>query len=277
MVPYAISGAVFNLALDRDKEVKKLFEEVKADLTLGVCQKLFSPLDHINVEGWAKRLAKEAGYRYEKGKGPPPGNQMVIMRELLKGSLRIVKRYTSTFSLVVKIFPWLNRDMAKFVSDLNELITVAFNRKSDASRRRAKVTASTSEALVQAIVFQAYCEMKGLKIDKLAEMKTFKHGNKSYSLSPEKAGDMSERAKREQVRLSIEASFKSVDVERLGRSALWWYESRVVHEGPLDYCNYLAKTTEEELDPSYLSNETRVCDQALGYEREKRGKRTVTE
>ena len=126
---------MMNVALQRDPEAKKLYEQLKADMTLKVCQKLFRPLDHIKVEGWAKRLAKEAGCDYRKG--PPAGNQMVVMRELLKGSQRIIKRYAGWFSVMAALMPWWNHDMQKFGQDLNEFILVAFNRKSDRVRGKA--------------------------------------------------------------------------------------------------------------------------------------------
>ena len=85
MVPYVLCGAALNLAMERNAVARRLYEQVKADLTLKVSQKLFSPLEHNNV-GLAKRLAKEAGYGYKKG--PPPGNQMIVIRGLLKGSQR---------------------------------------------------------------------------------------------------------------------------------------------------------------------------------------------
>jgi hypothetical protein len=271
LVPYVFSSFILNIAIFKDQQTKRLYEQVKADLNLKVCQKLFSPFEHINVEVWAKRLAKEAGYDYKKGM--PPGNQMVVMRELIKGSQRILNRYIKGFSLIVVLFPWLNRDMRKFGNDLNELIRVGFNNSDAREHGKVRISADNSDTLIQVILFQAYAENKGLKIDKIAELKSFNYGGKSYSIYPEKKDEMSYRAQRELVSESIDAGFESVDADKIVRVAEWWYQSRVVHNGPQEFCNYLLQTKEEVLDPAYLSNEIRICDIALGYEREKRGRK----
>jgi hypothetical protein len=271
MVPYVICATVLNLAIFRSPEVKNLYQQVKVDLNLKACKKMFSPFEHIDAEVWAKRLAKEAGYDYRKGM--PPGNQMIVMRELIKGSQRIINRYTKRFSLMVALFPWLNKDMRKFGNDLNELIKVGFNNSHAREHGKIRVNGENSDILVQAILFQAYAETKGLKIDKVAELKSFNYGGKSYSINPEMKDQMSYRARRELTSESIEAGFESIDGDKVARIAEWWYQSRVVHNGPQEFCNYLLQEKEEVLDPAYLSNEIRICDIALGYEREKRGRR----
>jgi hypothetical protein len=271
LVPHMFCSVVLNLAIHRNQKVRKLYEQVKADLNLKVCKKLFYPLEHINAKAWAKSLAKEAGYDYREGM--PPGNQMVIMRDLIKGSQRIINRYMKRFSLAVALFPWLNRDMHKFSNDLKELIKVGFNNSIAREQNKVRVSAEKSDTLVQEILFQAYAETKGLKIGKMAELKSFNYGGKLYSISPEKKNEMSYRARRELTSESIEAGFESIDGDKVARIAEWWYQSRVVHNGPQEFCSYMLKTKNEVLDPAYLSNEIRICDIALGYEREKRGRR----
>ncbi len=270
IVPHVFCGIIMNLAIKKNPEVKRLYEQLKVDLKLPGCQKLFRPLVSPDIRV-AKRLAKEAGYSLEKG--PPDINQMVLIRNILSAMFRIVKKDASRFQFWGFFTPWLTRDISKFKKDLEQFILMGFNRESDWKRGKARVTLARSEKLEQAIVLQAFWEVNGINFEDVMGMKSFPYGKESYSLNLEMNEKLPDRAKREIVGQSIEAGFERLDVEKIAMIALHWYESRVVHAGPQEYCLYLAKTEEESLDVSNLSNEIRICDQALGYERLKTGRR----
>lgn len=270
-VPYVLCDLVLNVALRRDQTARKLYEKMKADLTPRVFRRVYWPLERINLKKLSKRLAKEAGYDYKKG--PPPGNQMVVMRNLVKAGQTLIMRNVHRLTLPVIAWSWFDRDVRKFLDDLDEFILVAFNRESDRSPDKAKVTRIKSEILTLTVLFQAYAEIKSLRIDKVAELKWFRHGKKLYSIHPDKVEEMPDLAHRELVTQSIEAGLQSWSTDKLVKIGRWWYGSRVVHDGPQAYCLHPATTRKESIDPAYLSNEIRVCDEAMGYEREKRGRR----
>ena len=172
---------------------------------------------------------------------------MVVMRDFLRAMFRLIKKDMRRFPLWGVLRPRLIRDIWKFRDDLDRFILVAFNRESDRSRGKARVTLAGSEELAQAVVLQVFGEVKKVNLQAIMGLKVFPYGKELYSFNLEMNGKIPDRARRSLIGQSIEAGFDGMDVDKIARIAKHWYESRVVHAGPQEYCLYLTKTQEETL------------------------------
>ena len=60
LVPHVFCGTVLNLAIHKNPEARKLYEQLKVDLNLPGCQKRFAPIENLDIR-FAKKPAKETG------------------------------------------------------------------------------------------------------------------------------------------------------------------------------------------------------------------------
>jgi hypothetical protein len=114
-------------------------------------------------------------------------------------------------------------------------------------------------------------------INNLIKMPMLKHGKKVYNIENIIAWKIPVLAQRDLIRKYIEVGFKRIYRKDIEATAWRWYQCRVVHEGPTAYYyKQLKHKTEEDpvlVEPENLVHELTEFDKALGYPREKTGKR----
>lgn len=265
--------AVLEVVLKENKEAKELYSDIKGCWGLPGIQEIFNKLEKKipSDEKMIRSIITKAGYNYRKT--PPEDNPAKVARALIVGFKELIANFTKKLMLWVIISGKRRRHLKMLSKSIDRLLRVGFNKESEQVKGKYKITASISNTLATMVLIRAMIETYNMNFNKLGKIPMLKHGKHLYSVDTVMAGNLPDRAYRSLVSQYLGAEYRRMNDSRIDNIAKHWYQCRVVHSGPKEYCLHLLKTTGEILDPANLSNEIKECDEAIGYAREKTGKR----
>jgi hypothetical protein len=274
-LPLSRCGAVLSIVLEENDKAKLIFEQIKENCKLPGCQEAFIKFENDLPKGQKiiRDIVKSSGYNIKK----PPSreiNQLKIGKDFIFGTKKLIENYTRKFTPWVKANNQSNNDFQEVVASIAELIAVGFNREREQEKRKYKVTAFNSKALPLAVIMKAYLEVKPMNLKRYEQAPMYLHGKKLYTVKSIATGGIPTRVQKALNKDFIGAGFKLKHDDKLDREAKWWYECRVVYSGPEEFCRELALKG-EILDPANVSKEIKEYDEAIGYPREKTGKRKI--
>jgi hypothetical protein len=275
VLPLSLCGAVLTIVLEENDKAKLIFEQIKENCKLPGCQEAFKKFENDLPKGQKiiRDVIKSAGYNIKK----PPSreiNQLKIGKDFIFGTKKLIENYTRKFTPWVKSNTQRNNDFQEVVASINDFIKVGFNREHEKVKGKYKVTALSSKALPLAVIMKAYLEVKPMNLKRYEQAPMYLHGKKLYTVKSVTTGRIPRRVQKALNKDFIGAGFKLKHDDKLDREARWWYECRVVHSGPEEFCRELALKG-EILDPANVSKEIKEYDEAIGYPREKTGKRKI--
>jgi hypothetical protein len=146
-------------------------------------------------------------------------------------------------------------------------------------RGKYQITGNTAIMLSQLLFVKAFFDTNEKYqwiLKHAGRLTIFKH-KKRFDIDMVLGGKMPEFTQRAIVKQYLEAGFKLKHTKVIETTALLWYQCRVVHDGPTGYYHEQLRHTSSEdpvvLEPENLLHELKDFDEALGYIREKTGKR----
>lgn len=267
-IPFALCNACVNVALKESEKARKLYARVVESCRLPDCQEAMVTLakkvpsgqrlvDKITDHMQIGKLGKEG----ESGLWLPDGGFLERMKGMMSGYLGVFKRWVD-----LKKDEPRSPDFRRLSEAFEEFIRESFNNASELDKGRYKVTAGGSNSLVNVISFRAMGEVRMLSLDRLENAKILRFGKGAYSLAEMNSG-RGRRVQRFMAGQYKRAGYALRHDEKMAQIAWRWYQCRVVHSGPKEFCDWLRRTEKEYLEPDNVSHEIKECDEAMGYPR----------
>jgi hypothetical protein len=272
-------AAVLGVVFRNHPKAKDLIQNIRDCALLPGVQDTFFKLEHHIPEGdrVLKGIASKAGYNKHS---KIEGNSAIVTRKLIVG----FKKFTTSLSEKLMFTILINRkrrhDLKVLTNSIDNFIRVCFNSESARVKGKYRMTGDTSHTLLTLIMLRVVLdtnEKYNSMFKRLVKIPMHRHGQKLYSVGAVLDGKMPDLAQRSLVKQYMEAGFKLKHNKVIETKAWRWYQCRVVHDGPTEYFYQQMKQTSPEdkevVEPENLLHELKEFDEALGYTREKTGKR----
>ncbi len=267
VMPIILCAACLSIALKESPEAKELYDEIVECYKLPGFQEIFDKLNDEIPGGTEllKKIVDKSGLDFEKP--PERGNASIPqVRKIISGGTDLIKDYTEEYT------PWIlkgetrNKDLNLLLQKINELIKVGFNHKKDQGKGIYKVSGSESYWLGLTINMSALSENYRLMLKEWERLKVMKIGGKVYNINDIVTDKVTKRIHRNLTKQYKSSGFMLIHDQKLKNIAHRWYQCRVVHSGPEEYCRQM-QLEGEMLDSANISNEIRICDEVIGYPR----------
>jgi len=272
-------AAVLAVVLKHHPEAKELYENIKDCMLLPGVQETFSTVEHRMPESdkLIKGMVTKAGY---KKNSKPEANSAKSARRLIIGAIGLITSIKNRLMLPILISSKRRHDLKVLARSVDNFIRVCFNSESARAKGDYRITGNTSNTLAMLVFVRALLESNEKyyrMFKKMGRIPMFKHGKKLFAVDTVLDGEMPALAQRSLIKQYMEAGFKLKHGKIIETTAWRWYQCRVVHDGPTGYYHkQLKQTTQEDMvvvEPENLLHEMKALDEALGYTREKTGKR----
>ncbi|KSV17885.1 hypothetical protein CY91_02485 [Dehalococcoides mccartyi] len=236
------------------EKAKALYNQIVESYRLPDVKEAFEILDMEMPQG--KELLDKVNKHTSNGKHLWSG----LSNRLAPKYLRIFKPW-----LDIRKNKFRSKDFKYWFDSMQELIKYGFNRGDDIKNNRCKITGK-SEWLFLAIFMRSYAEHSKIMIKEWEEHKILQYGGKIYDFSKILTDLNTGRLHRQLVKRYKESGYILRHDEKIIQTATRWYYSRVKYSGPKEFCDKM-KGKEFTFDPSNISNEIKLCDEAMGYPR----------
>jgi hypothetical protein len=272
-------AAVLGVVLRNQLKANDLLQNIRdCALLPGVLDTFFN-LEHDIPEGdrILKGIATSVGYNKHS---IVEANSAMVTRKLIVGFKKFTTSLSGKFMLKILSNRKRNHDLNLLVNNIDIFIRVCFNSESSRNKGIYRVTIKTSKTLMMLILLRGILdtnEKYNRMFKRLVKIPMHRHGQKLYSVGAVLDGKMPDLAQRSLVKQYMEAGFKLKHNKVIETAAWRWYQCRVVHDGPTEYYYQQLKQPSPEdkevVEPENLLHELKEFDDALGYTREKTGKR----
>jgi hypothetical protein len=278
-IKWEYCAAVLAVALEQHPKAKELYENIKDCISLPGVNETFSTIEHKipNTNKIFKGIVTKAGYKKDS---KPEDNSAKSARRILLGAKELIVGLTNRFMLPILISSRRRHDLRVLTRDIDNFIRVCFNSESARAKGNYRITGNTAKTLSQLLFARAFLdtnEKYKRMFKRMGKIPAFKHANKSFDVDTVLDGKMPALAQRSLIKQYMSAGFKLKHSKVIETGAWRWYQCRVVHEGPTGYYYEQLKRTNPEdpvvVEPENLLHELKDFDEALGYTREKTGKR----
>lgn len=272
-------AAVLAVVLEQHPKAEDLYENIKDCMLLLGVQETFSTVENRIPESdkLLKGMVKKAGY---KKNSKPEDNSAKAARRVITGAIGLINGLTNRLMLPILISRRRRHDLKVLARSVDNFIRVCLNRESDRAKGNYRITGDTSKTLGMLIFVRALFdtnEKYHRMFKRMGRIPMFKHGKKLFAVDTVSDGKLPALGQRALIKQYMDAGFKLKHGRIIETSAWRWYQCRVVHDGPTGYYyKQLKQTTEEDMvlvEPENLLHELKEFDEALGYIREKTGKR----
>jgi len=272
-------AAVLAVVIKYHPKAKELYENIKDCILLSGVQETFSKVERRVPEGnkLIKGIVTKAGY---KKNSKPEANSAKSARRLIIGAIGLITGIKNRLMLPILISSKRRHDLKVLARSVDNFIRICFNSESARAKGDYRITGNTSETLAMLVFVRALLDTneKYHRIfKKMGRIPMFKHGKKRFDVDTVLDGKMPTLAQRSLIKQYMDAGFKLKHGRIIETTAWRWYQCRVAHDGPTGYYyQQLKQTTPEDpivVEPENLLHELKEFDEALGYSREKTGKR----
>ncbi|MFC1864757.1 hypothetical protein ACFLYG_02905 [Chloroflexota bacterium] len=259
--------ACLGVALEQSEEASNIFEDIIECLDLpGIKETLDKVENELPDSKYLlKKIIKEAGYNVNK---PPSAESLGIthMRGLFHGGIRFIPKYSKKYVSWASKARRSRRDFQLLTNKFEELIRVAFNNK---------INPNNSDTLVQAIFTLVLSIRHEMLLEQVDKAKIIRSRKRLFTVEDMLNRTMTDKLNRAATRNFKKSGFFLKHEDTIESTAMKWYQCRVVYLGPEEYCRQLELKGETEY-PSNISNEIKICDEAMGYPRRNLRKETKT-
>jgi hypothetical protein len=272
-------AAVLAVVLEQHPKAKELFKDTKDCMLLPGVQEAFSTIERKIPESdkLIKGMVKKAGYKKDS---KPEDNSAKSARRIIVGTLGLINGIKNKLMLPLLISSRRRHDLKALARSVDIFIRVCFNSESARAKGNYQITGNTAKTLSQLLFVRALLdtnEKYSRMFKRMGKIPMFKHGKKRFDVNKVLDGKVPALAQRALIKQYMDAGFKLKHSRVIETTAWRWYQCRVVHDGPTGYYyKQLKQTTTEDpviVQPENLLHELKDFDEALGYSREKTGKR----
>jgi hypothetical protein len=272
-------AAVLAVVLQQHPKANELYENVKDCILLPGVQETFSTIEQkiTDTNKIFKGIVTKAGYKKDS---KPEDNSAKSARRILFGAKELIVGLTNRLMLPILISSRRRHDLRVLTRNIDNFIGVCFNSESARAKGNYRITGNTAKTLAMLVFAWALRdtnEKYNRMFKKIGKIPMFKHGKKQFDVDTVMGGKMPALAQRSLINQYMKAGFKLKHSKVIETTAWRWYQCRVVHDGPTGYYHQQLKYTTPEdpvvVEPENLLHELKEFDEALGYIREKTGKR----
>lgn len=270
--PLIYCGACLTVVLERSEEARDIYSQIVQSYRLPDIRAAFKKLEcelpsRDVMAMWKENVEELRTRRSENKEEPrllvPDGDFFAAFNDKASG-----------YSYVFK--EWFNLESEQILSPhfrhwwelIIGLIRVGFNRKSDRDAGTYKVTGENSQFLFFVIHMRAFAEHRRVGVVNDDKVKAIMIDRAIYDLTTLLGDKPTTRRHRLQTEGYKQAGYRLLHHHKVERSAMWWYQSRVVYSGPEDFWWHEWSEESDLWDWPNLSNAIKPCDEALGYPRE---------
>jgi hypothetical protein len=166
-------------------------------------------------------------------------------------------------------------ELIDFIALILEFVFVGFNRKTDIKKGKYKIVPGNNNSwLMQSILFMTAMVHYKLTMNRVIQMYKIRiYRKKIVNFEDVLCKQPTSRMHRRIIVDAKNAKLFLVHDAKVYQTAERWYQCRVVYSGPEEFCRQQLLSNKEELYPASVNKEIRECDEAMGYPREKTGKR----
>ena len=250
--------ACLGVALEQSEEAREILEDIIDCLDLPGINETFNRVENELPDSkyLLKQIVKEAGYDVNK---PPSAESLGIthIRGLFSGGIRYISRYGDKYVSWALKTKRSKRDFQLLANKIEELIRVGF---------KNKINPSKAETLGQAIYVLAESVRNEMLLEQVDKAKIIRSGKRLFTVEDMLNRTMTAKLNRVATRNFKKSGFNLKHEDTVESTAMKWYQCRVVYSGPEEYCLKLALKGETEY-PSNVSQQIKVCDEAMGYPR----------
>jgi hypothetical protein len=272
-------AAVLAVVLEQHPKAKELYENIEDCMLLPGVKETFSTIERKipDTKTIITGMAKKAGYTK---KSKPEDNSAKSARRIIVGTLGVITGIKNKLMLPILVNNRRRHDLETLSRNLDNFIRVCFNSESARAKGKYHITGKTAKTLLQLVFVRVLFdtnEKYHRMFKRMGKIPMFKRGKKQFDVDTVLDGKMPALAQRDLIKQYMDAGFKLKHTKLIETGAWRWYQCRVVNEGPTGYYyQQLKKTTPEDpvvVEPENLLHELKDFDEALGYIREKTGKR----
>ncbi|MCX5991518.1 MAG: hypothetical protein NTZ04_04200 [Chloroflexi bacterium] len=269
--PLIHCGACLTVVLEKSQEARGIYAQLVESYALPDIKAAFKKLEcelppHKVMTMW-KENVEDLRIRQSENKEEP--RLLVPDTAFLGGFNDKASGYSYVFQ------EWFNLDREQILSPdfrqwyelINTLIRVGFNRKSDRDAATYKVTGEKSQLLFFVIHMRAFAEYGRVGVVNDDKVKAIMIDGAIYDLTTLLGDRPTTRRHRLRTESYRQAGYRLLHHHKVERSAMWWYQSRVVYSGPEDFWWHEWSEESDLWDWPNLSNAIKPCDEALGYPR----------
>ena len=272
-----LCASVLAIVLEENQRAKELYADIEKCFELPGCKDPYDVVTYLLPDG-RKVLQGNFGNTGDVNKEPKSvKNPFDVSMDLQKGNKKLNSIYRSRPKLFILLNNRKRRDLNKLRSSISVFIREGFNRNSENDKREYKVNGNVQSSLGTTILLPALIKKLYGDTSAIEKTKLLKHGKKDYDLPTvleRKIPDSADRFFTGQLK---QAGYSKTSLEKIKTSAWRWYQCRVVCDGPTEYYNKQLKERSPKdrvvVEPENLIHEIKEFDDALGYRREKTGKR----
>ena len=273
MMPFGLCSACLDIVLEQSEKAREIYNEVIDCFSLPGCQETMEKVgdelpDNRTV---IKNLVEKSGYDIHK----PPSKEgfgIPYIRDLMKGGLILLSGYANKLTPRILKGKRRKRDLTLLIYMIDEFIKVGFNSETDQLNGKYRITIAGSPFLFSTIWISALSENCEQMLKTWEKFKLIEYGGKTYNIADLMNDAVTLRLHRYLTKQYKSAGFKLKHDQKMDNIAWRWYQSRVIHTGPEEYCRKLLLEKGEDLDAANISNEIKECDEAIGYPRGGKGK-----
>ena len=250
--------ACLGIALEQSEEASDIFEDIIDCLDLPGVKETFDKVENELPDSkyLLKQIVKEAGYDVNK---PPSAESLGIthIRGLFSGGIRYISRYGDKYVSWALKTRRSKRDFQLLLNKIEELIRVGF---------KNKIKPSNAEMLGQTICILALSVRNEMLLEQVDKAKIIRSEKSIFTVEDMLNRTMTAKLNRAATKNFKKSGFFLKHEDTIESTALKWYQCRIVYSGPEEYCLKLALKGETEY-PSNVSQQIKVCDEAMGYPR----------
>lgn len=238
-MPLVLCGACLMIALEYSKKVKDIYNQIVESYRLPDIKEMFNELD--------SQLKN-------------PGSNLINCME------------NEEYGQIVGKWFDLERDRIKSVDFkywhglINELIRVGFNKESEQDKGIYEIKGESSPTMVNTIMIRSLAQYNHVELVNDKAKKAIKIAGRTYDLTRLIGINPTTRRYRDITKAYKKAGYRRHQDEKIVQIAAYWYGSRVVYSGPMEFCKQALRNG-FILDAANVSNEIRECDYAMGYPR----------
>ena len=250
--------ASLGVALEQSEEAREIFEDIIDCLDLPGVKETFDKVENELPDSkyLLKQIVKEAGYDVNK---PPSAESLGIthIRGLFSGGIRYISRYGDKYVSWALKTRRSKRDFQLLLNKIEELIRVGF---------KNKIKPSKAEMLGQTICILALSVRNEMLLEQVDKAKIIRSEKSIFTVEDMLNRTMTAKLNRAATKNFNKSGFFLKHEDTIESTALKWYQCRIVYSGPEEYCRQLALKGETEYQ-SNVSQQIKVCDEAMGYPR----------
>lgn len=236
-----LCNACVEVALMLSEEARDVYAQIEQAYRLPDCEKAYYRLQEAIPEGKelieqvTKRLGLvEAQQRAKPGLWLPNGSTLELFVDMLGDYFPLLKPWIDFKKNKAK-----SRDFAYLFERMGTFVRVAFNSESDRRRGRYKVEENGSTALIVAIQSRVMGQQFRLQLKEWEKLKVLRFGTKVYDLGEILTDADTTRMHRYMTSQYRLGGYLLRHDEIMARTAWRWYQCRVVHSGPLEFCQWV--------------------------------------